>query len=167
MGVRDGDNGVVDDEADLLGDVAGWAVHDLRGEVGGKRNLLGRPERILAKVHHGIEWLYDRISLMCISKSAGSLGKSQRPKSITYWTVEKSSQVESGEGVENDDLMGGVGVDGLVEGEVGGGVVEGLVQSGHCGGEGVGETGDPLLEETLALSGGDWRTRALVVVERL
>ena len=63
--------------------------------------------------------------------------------------------------------MGGVGVDGLVEREVGGGVVEGFVQGGHGGGEGVGETGHPLLEETLALSSGDGGAGTLVVVEGL
>jgi hypothetical protein len=139
VGIRDRDNGVVDDEADLLGDVAGRAVQDLGGEVRGERNLLGGDEGI------GV--------LVLVQVERG--------------TVEEGGQVERGEGVEDDDLVGGVGVDGLVEREVGGGVVEGLVESRHGGGEGVGETGNPLLEETLSLSGSDWGARTLVVVERL
>jgi len=41
---------VVDDEADLLGDVAGGAVQDLSGEVRCERNLLGSHETVLSEI---------------------------------------------------------------------------------------------------------------------
>lgn len=63
--------------------------------------------------------------------------------------------------------MGGIGVEGLVEREVGRGVVEGQVERGSSGGVGLGESRNEFLEVALALSGGDGRTGAIVVVEGL
>lgn len=82
-------------------------------------------------------------------------------------TVEKSSQVEGGKSVENNDLVGSVGVDALVEWEVGWVAVEGSVKSGGGVRVGVGETSNPFLKETLTLGGRDRRTWAVVVVEGL
>lgn len=62
--------------------------------------------------------------------------------------------------------MGGIGVDGLVQREVGRRVVVSLVEGRVGRGVGVGEACKPLLEETLALSSGDGRARTVVVVER-
>jgi hypothetical protein len=42
-------------------------------------------------------------------------------------TVEQSCEVESSQGIKNDDLVGGIGIDGLVQREVSRGVVESLV----------------------------------------
>ena len=63
--------------------------------------------------------------------------------------------------------MGCVGVDGLVQGKVGGVVVEGLVERGESGGEGLRETGDPFLEVAFALSGGNGGAGPVVVIEGL
>jgi len=58
-----------------------------------------------------------------------------------------------------------VGVDGLIEREIGGCVVEGSVQGGSGGGEGVCEAGDPFLEEAFSLCRRDGGAGAVVVVE--
>ena len=63
--------------------------------------------------------------------------------------------------------MGSISVDGLVQREVGRGVVVGEVQGRRRSGERVREAGNELLEVPLPLSSGDWRSRAVVVVEGL
>jgi len=135
--VRDGNDRVVDEEADLLGHVSGGASHDLSGEVGGKGNQLASNERV----------------------GTGVTGGAERG------TAEQGGEVESSEGIEDNNLVGSIGIDGLVQGEVSRRVVKGLVESRRGIGVGVGEASEPFLEETLALSSSDGRTRSVVVVE--
>lgn len=138
MRIRDGNDSIVDEEADLLGHVSRGAGHDLSGEVGGEGNELAGNEGVGAGVTSGAE----------------------------RRTAEQGSEVESSEGVKNNDLVGSIGIDGLVQREVGRRVVVSLIESG-CGiGVSVGEACEPFLEETLALSSRDRRTRSVVVVER-
>lgn len=79
--------------------------------------------------------------------------------------VEKRRQVERHERVEDNDLVRRVGVDGVVEREVGARVVEGDVQRRRRVGVLVRETRDEFLEIALALGGCDGGPRAVVVVE--
>lgn len=137
MRVRDRNDSVVDEETNLLGDVSRRASHDLSGEVSSEGNDLASNERVGALVASG-------------AKSG---------------TLEQGGEVESGQGVENDDLVSSISVDGLVEREVSRRVVVSLVKGRVGWGVGVGEACKPLLEETLALSSGDGRTRSVVVVE--
>jgi len=79
----------------------------------------------------------------------------------------QSGQVEGGENVEHNDLMRGVGVNGLVEREVGLGRVQGRVGSRVVLGDWrLGESRNKLLEVSLALRSTDRGAEALVVVER-
>jgi hypothetical protein len=137
VGVRDGNDSIVDEEADLLGHVSGRASHDLSGEVGGEGNELAGNEGVGAGVASGAK----------------------------RGTAEQGSEVESSEGIKNNNLVSSIGIDGLVQREVSRRVVESLVKS-RCGiGVSVGEACQPLLEETLALSSRDGRARSIVVVE--
>lgn len=61
--------------------------------------------------------------------------------------------------------MSSVCVNGLVEWEIGRGVVVGFVQSGGGGRERVCEARDPFLEVAFSLGGGDGGAGAVVVVE--
>lgn len=63
--------------------------------------------------------------------------------------------------------MSGISVNGLVEGEECGRIVERLVQSRPSFGVFSREASDKFLEVCLALSGSDRGARAIVVVERL
>lgn len=101
VGVGNRDDSIVDEETNLLGDVSGRAGHDLSGEVGGEGNDLASNERVGALV-------------------AGSAESG---------TLEQGGEVEGSQGVENNDFVGGIGVDGLVQREVGRRVVVSLVKS--------------------------------------
>ena len=138
--VRNRDHSVVDEEANLLSRAARTASHDLSCEVGGERHDLASDEGVEAFIADGV---------------------------VQSRTIEQSSKVEGGEGIKDNDLVGGISVDGLVEREVGRGVVEGLVQGGVGWWVGVVEASEPLLKEALALSSADWATWAVVVVEGL
>ncbi|RDW57363.1 hypothetical protein BP5796_12813 [Coleophoma crateriformis] len=91
-------------ESHLLRGYLVRTLHDLDGEMGGKWHNLARYERVTLLIARGTE--------------GGSF--------------EESRQVEGGEDVQNDDLVRGVRVDGVVEGEVGVRVVEGQVQRRRC-----------------------------------
>lgn len=52
-----------------------------------------------------------------------------------WWSSEQRSQIERRQGVEDNNFMGGVGVDGIVQREVGRGIVESEVQGRCWGGE--------------------------------
>lgn len=80
---------------------------------------------------------------------------------------EERRQVEGHQGVEDDDLVRGVGVERLPEGEVGRVVVVRLVERRVGGRVRVGEARDELLEVALALGGGDGGAGPVVVVETL
>ena len=140
LGLVDWHDSVVDNESDLLSNIASRAVQDLSGEVGSERNNLGSDERVSALVAGGV---------------------------VQSRTVEESGQVERGQSVKNNDLVGGIGVDGLVEREVGRVAVKGPVKSGGGSRVGVGKTSNPFLEETFSLGSSDRRTWTVVVVERL
>lgn len=88
--IRDGHNSVIDYEPNLLCLVPGWAGHDLSGKVGGEWNELACDKGIGALVSSGAE----------------------------RWTFEQGCQVESSEGIEDDNFMSGIGVDGLIEREI-------------------------------------------------
>ena len=65
--------------------------------------------------------------------------------------IEERSQVERHESIENNDFVRGISVNGVVEREVGGRVVEGDVQCRRCVGVLVRETCDEFLEVAFAL----------------
>jgi hypothetical protein len=94
------------------------ALEDLGGQVHREGDDLGSPER-------------GRSALVDVERAG----------------AEDGAEMEGGEGVENDDLVGHVGVDGLVERE-------------------VRRVGVQLLEVGLALGGGDGRAEAVFIVER-
>lgn len=78
----------------------------------------------------------------------------------------KRGEVERSQGVQDDDFVGGISVDGVVEREVRGVVVEGQVEGRAGSREGVSKTGNPFLKETFSLGSSDGRTETLVVVKR-
>jgi hypothetical protein len=88
--VRDGNDSIVDQEADLLGHVSGGAGHDLSGEVSGEGNDLASDEGVGAGVTSGAE----------------------------RGPIEQGCEVESGEGIENNDFVSSISIDGLVQREV-------------------------------------------------
>ncbi len=61
--------------------------------------------------------------------------------------------------------MSSIGVDGLVEREVGAGIVVRDVQGGGGDWKGVGKARDPFFEVAFALGCGYWRAGTVVVVE--
>ena len=132
-------NGIIHDEPNLLRLIPRRALKHLRRKVRREGHNLGRNETVCA--------------LVTVEVQGGS--------------GEDVGEVECDERVEEDDLVGCVCVDGVVEGEVGWVVVKGFVQGGQRLGVGGGEAGDPFLEETLALGGGDRRADTLVVVKGL
>lgn len=64
--------------------LVGWALQDLSSEVSGERHDLASYEAVAMLVTEGAQ----------------------------RWAVEQGSQVECGQGVEDDDLVGSIGVDG-------------------------------------------------------
>jgi hypothetical protein len=126
------------DEADLLRRLEVGALQDLDGQVRREGDDLG-----------------------CLERRRGALLDVERAG------AEDSREVEGGEGVEDDDLVGRVGVDGLVEREVRRVGVQRCIH-GRVGARErrLREAGDELFEVGLALCGGDGRAEAVVVVER-
>lgn len=138
--VRNWNNSVIDQEADLLGLVSGWAGHDLGGEVGSEGHELACNKAVSALIANSV---------------------------VERWAIEQGSQVKCGQSIEDDDLVSGIGVNRLVQREVSRRVVESLVQRRGGVGVSVGEACKPLLQVALALCSGDRRARTVVVVERL
>lgn len=89
--IRNRNYGIIDQETNLLGLVSGRAGHDLSGEVGCEGNELACDKGVGSLVAGGAE------------------GRA----------VEQGGQVEGGKSVENNDLVGGISVDGLVQREIG------------------------------------------------
>jgi len=58
-----------------------------------------------------------------------------------------------------------ISIDGLVQREIGRGIVVGEVQRRRRSGERMRESGNPLLEVSLPLGSGDRRSRTVVVVK--
>jgi hypothetical protein len=79
--------------------------------------------------------------------------------------IEQRRQVERGQCIEDDDFVGSISVDGLVQREVGRGIVVGEVKGGRRSWKRVREAGNKLLEVPLALGSSNRRSRAIVVVE--
>lgn len=75
-------------------------------------------------------------------------------------------QVKRSRSIEDNDLVGRIRVDGLVQREVGRGIVVSDVQSRRRSRERVCEAGNELLEISLPLGNGDRRSKAIVVIER-
>ena len=89
------------------------------------------------------------------------------PACVERRSVEQRGQVEGCESIEHNDFVGGVGVNGLIEGEVRRIVVKRLVEGGERSRITLRKPSNPLLEETLALRSRDGRTWTVVVVEGL
>lgn len=89
--IRNRNYGIIDQETNLLGLISGRASHDLRSEVGGEGNELACDKGVGSLVAGGAE------------------GRA----------VEQGGQIEGGKSVENDNLVGGISVDGLVQREIG------------------------------------------------
>lgn len=106
-----------------------------------------------------------------VRSEGNSLGRLERVRVVSVVdrkgvVAGKRGQVEGGEEVEDNDLVRRIGVDGLVEGEVGLGRVEGRVgRRVVLGDRRLGESGDKLLEVSQTLGGTDRGSEALVVVE--
>lgn len=83
------------------------------------------------------------------------------------WTFEQRGKIKCSQNIKNDNLVGSICVNRVVEREIGRGVVVGEVQSGLCIGERVCETRHPFLEVPFSLGSRDGRTGAVVVVEGL
>lgn len=81
------------------------------------------------------------------------------------WPIKERRQIERSERIQNNNFVGCVSVDRLVEREEGGCVVEGFVKGGVWGGVRSSEACEEFIEVTFALSGGNRRARAVVVVE--
>ena len=56
---------------------------------------------------------------------------------IQWWSLKQSGKIESGQRIQDDDLVSSICVDGLVEGEIGRCVVESEIQGGRSCWEGV------------------------------
>ena len=76
-----------------------------------------------------------------------------------WWTSEQGGQIERSERIEHHDLVGCIGIDGLIEGEESSRVVEGLIESRSCLRILPRKARDELVEIALALSRRDRRSR--------
>jgi hypothetical protein len=126
-------------KAHLPSGLVGGTFQDLGCEVGSKGYKLAG--------HEGVAMLV-------------ACGAKRRP-------IEQRRQVERSQCIEDDDFVGSISVDGLVQREVGRGIVAGEVKGRRRSWKRVREAGNKLLEVPLALGSSNRRSRAIVVVERL